>query len=134
MPSYSIPSAMRISVASTRGVLQSGAFAADWKDKGRWFPDPPPRYSFRRRGSGQLGDQRLGFGFLLIVALVQHFLENFARAFDIAHFLIRLGEIELGRGIVPLAIEHRRRRVLEGRALRIEGKVELVELDRRGRT
>ena len=43
-------------------------------------------------GSGQFREQRLGFGLLLVVALVQHFLQDFPRALDVAHFLICLGQ------------------------------------------
>src|SRR5208282_438840 len=77
----------------------------------------------------QLRQQRLCLGFLLVVALVEDFLQDFARALDVAHFLIRLSQVELGRGIVPLAIEYRRCRILERRALRVEGEVELIEFD-----
>src|SRR5450755_3173431 len=128
---------MRISGASTVASCEgarSPPHGDAWKHKGRWIVDPPPRYAFCYRGSGQLGDQRLGFGFLLLVALMQHFLQDLARALDIAHLLIRLGEIELGGRIVPLAVEHRWRRVLECRTLGIEGEVELVEFNCRCRT
>ena len=67
--------------------------------------------------SAELGEQRLRFGLLLVVAFVQHFLQDLARAFDVAHLLVRLREVELGRRVVPLAVEHRRRRILERRAL-----------------
>src|SRR4051794_37598069 len=94
--------------------------------------ETPPPSSLERNSSGELGEQRLGFAFLLVVAFVQHLLKDLAGAFDIAHFLIGLGEIELRRGVVPLPVEHRRRRIFERRALRVECEVELVELDRRG--
>src|SRR5262249_14086265 len=93
-PSYSIPSAIRMK-----------------KNGGCWS---------RRRcldclGLCQLRQQRLRFCLLRVVAFVQYLLQDFARAFDVAHLLIRLGEVELGCRVVPLAVEHRGGRVLEGR-------------------
>ena len=93
-------------------------------------PCGPPRMELGPT-LGELGEQRPRFVLLLIVAFVQDFLQDLASAFHVAHFLIRLGEVQLGRSIVPLTVEHRRGGVLEGRALRIEGEVKLVELDRR---
>src|SRR5215470_8990243 len=99
----------------------------------------PPKQTAARAGRrvsvpetalGELSEQRPRFGLLLIVAFVQDFLQDLASTFHVAHFLVRLGEVELGRSVVPLTVEHGRSRVLEGRALRIEGEVELVELNR----
>src|SRR6185503_8924727 len=44
----------------------------------------------------ELRQQRLRLRLLLVVAFVQHFLQDLARALEIAHLLVRLGEIELG--------------------------------------
>src|SRR5438128_4290000 len=82
----------------------------------------------------ELGQQALSLDLLLVVALVQNFLEDFTRTFDVAHFLVRLGEIELGRRVVPLTVEHGRGWIFERRALRIEREIELVELDRGSRS
>src|SRR5207237_7769052 len=90
-PAYSMANAMRIRVHS--------------KDSGGESIDPPPVLT-EIEESAELRQQRLRFHFLLVVALVQHFLQNFAGAFDVAHFLICLGEIELRCGVVPLAVEH----------------------------
>ena len=70
--------------------------------------------------SAELRQQRLRLGLLVLVALVQHFLQNFAGAFYVAHLVVGLREIELRRGVVPLAIDNRWRRILESRRARIE--------------
>src|SRR4029079_13315574 len=110
----------------------------DWKPQ-KWRPSyssasarrmPAPAASRRRPPSRrQLRAETLRFRFLLLVAFVQHFLQDLARSVGVAHFLIRLGEIELGRGVVPLPVEHGRRPIVECLTIRIERQVELVEFE-----
>jgi hypothetical protein len=69
--------------------------------------------------SGDLSRQILGLLLLRFVSFGYHFLEDAARALGIAHVDIGLGQIELGRGFVPL------RRVLAfaGRRCRFKNDV-----------
>src|SRR4051812_39868194 len=53
-------------------------------------------------------DHGAGLLLLRVVAFVHHFLQQLSRAFLVAHFLVGLGEIELGGDLLPMRIGLRR--------------------------
>ena len=50
----------------------------------------------RRKGSSQPAEHFLGFAFLTVIALLEYFGEDIARAVGIAHVDVGLGQVELG--------------------------------------
>src|SRR5688500_3354377 len=93
-----------------------------------------PSYSTPRAmrpSSAQLGEQLLRLALLPRVAVLHHFAEQLARAVLVAHFLVGLGEIQLGGDLLPFRVAAGAGRGFARRA-EIEADVGKVHRRRRG--
>ena len=55
--------------------------------------------------TAEFGEYRFSFGLLRFIPIVNHFAQDFARAFTVSHFFIGAGKVEFGRGVMPLTVK-----------------------------
>ena len=85
----------------------------------------------RHNASAERIKQLLGLRLLCRIALLHDFLQDFARAVLVTHFLVRLGEIELRLHVVPVIVLRAAWRWPRGICLGhiVEAETDIVELD-----
>ncbi len=105
---------LRLPAGERRARRTRGRARCAWSRAARGAAPSPARGDFAR-DQPSLPMSACASAFCRVVAFAQHFLQDLARALDVAHFLVGLGEVELGRGVVPLPVEHGRRRILAPR-------------------